>query len=51
MIREELYAAVAGVLGFVMALKRGEPRALPQVHVPLDLRFDPEGRPDPGAVH
>ncbi|MBC2665942.1 EscU/YscU/HrcU family type III secretion system export apparatus switch protein [Novosphingobium flavum] len=45
-IREELYAAVAGVLGFVMALKRGEERPFPQVHVPLELRFDPEGRPD-----
>lgn len=45
-IREELYAAVAGVLGFVMALKRGEPRAFPQVDVPIALRFDPEGRPE-----
>jgi len=49
-IREELYAAVAGVLGFVMALKRGEPRELPQVFVPLELRYDPEGRPDPGTA-
>lgn len=49
-IREELYAAIAGVLGFVMALKRGEKRPLPQVHVPLELRFDPEGRPDAAAA-
>jgi len=49
-IREELYAAVAGVLGFVMALKRGETRPLPQVVVPLELRYDPEGRPDPAAA-
>jgi len=49
-IREELYAAVAGVLGFVMALKRGEQRPLPQIHVPLELRFDPEGRPDAAAA-
>ncbi len=49
-IREELYAAVAGVLGFVMALKRGEPRPLPPIHVPLELRFDPEGRPDPARA-
>lgn len=49
-IREELYAAVAGVLGFVMALKRGETRAIPQVFVPLELRFDAEGRPDPAAA-
>jgi len=48
-IREELYAAVAGVLGFVMALKRGENRALPPVHVPIELRYDPEGRPDAAA--
>ena len=45
-IREELYAAVAGVLGFVLALKRGEPRPLPLVDVPAALRFDAEGRPD-----
>ncbi len=49
-IREELYAAVAGVLGFVMALKRGENRALPPVHVPLALRFDPEGKPETAAA-
>ena len=49
-IREELYAAVAGVLGFVLALKRGEPRELPRINVPLELRFDPEGRPDPKAA-
>ncbi|MBA3055777.1 MAG: flagellar biosynthesis protein FlhB [Sphingomonadales bacterium] len=49
-IREELYAAVAGVLGFVLALKRGEPRDLPRVEVPIELRFDPEGRPDPQAA-
>jgi flagellar biosynthetic protein FlhB len=49
-IREELYAAVAGVLGFVMALKRGETRPMPQVVVPLELRYDPEGRPDPAAA-
>jgi len=49
-IREELYAAVAGVLGFVMSLKRGETRPLPQVVVPLELRFDPDGMPDPKAA-
>jgi len=49
-IREELYAAVAGVLGFVMALKRGEARALPQVVVPLELRYDPDGKPDVAAA-
>lgn len=49
-IREELYAAVAGVLGFVMALKRGETRPLPRIEVPFELRFDAEGKPDPQAA-
>lgn len=49
-IREELYAAVAGVVGFVMALKRGEARHLPRIDVPFELRFDAEGRPDPAAA-
>lgn len=49
-IREELYAAVAGVLGFVMALKRGETRPLPQIEVPFELRFDAEGKPDAAAA-
>ena len=49
-IREELYAAVAGVVGFVMALKRGDTRALPRIDVPLELRFDADGRPDPAAA-
>ena len=43
-IREELYAAVASVLAFVFALKRGEPVPRPFVDVPLLLRFDAEGR-------
>jgi flagellar biosynthetic protein FlhB len=47
MIREELYVAVAGVLSFVMALSRGEARHLPQVDVPVALRFDADGRADP----
>lgn len=46
MIREELYAAVAAVLAFVLALKRGDAPPQPQVDVPLELRFDPEGRPE-----
>lgn len=46
MIREELYAAVAAVLAFVLALKRGDTPPQPQVDVPLELRFDPEGRPE-----
>ena len=44
MIREELYAAVASVLAFVFSLKRGESPPVPQVDVPIELRFDAEGR-------
>lgn len=47
MIREELYASVAGVLGFVLSLKRGERRDVPEVEVPVSLRFDTDGRPQP----
>ena len=45
MIRAELYSAIASVLAFVMSLKRGEHPARPHVGVPLELHFDPEGRP------
>ncbi len=48
-IREELYAAVASVLAFVFSLKRGEQAVRPVVDVPVTLRFDAEGRLDPGA--
>lgn len=48
-IREELYAAVAGVLAFVLSLKRGEHPPLPPIEVPVALRFDTEGRLDPKA--
>lgn len=43
-IREELYIAVAAILAFVFALKRGEHPPRPDVNVPLTLRFDTEGR-------
>ena len=46
-IREELYAAVASVLAFVISLKRGEALARPAIDVPAALRFDTEGRLDP----
>ena len=46
MIREELYAAVAGVLAFVFSLKRGEQRPAPEIDVPIELRYDPDGRLD-----
>jgi flagellar biosynthesis protein FlhB len=48
-IREELYAAVAAVVAFVLSLRRGERPAAPVVEVPVALRFDAEGRLDPGA--
>ncbi|MBT2133180.1 flagellar type III secretion system protein FlhB [Croceibacterium sp. LX-88] len=43
-IREELYGALASVLAFVYSLKRGEMPSLPAIDVPLELRFDAEGR-------
>lgn len=43
-IREELYAAVASVLAFVLSLKRGEMRPMPAIEVPVELRFDTDGR-------
>jgi flagellar biosynthetic protein FlhB len=46
MIREELYAAIASVLAFVLSLKRGDAPPLPHVDVPQTLRFDAEGRPE-----
>jgi flagellar biosynthetic protein FlhB len=46
MIREELYAAIAAVLAFVLALKRGDAPLHPEIDVPKALRFDPEGRPE-----
>ncbi|MEO0031123.1 MAG: hypothetical protein RIS94_881 [Pseudomonadota bacterium] len=45
-IREELYGAVASVLAFVLSLKRGETPAAPRVDVPIELRFDADGRPE-----
>ncbi|MFD2578210.1 hypothetical protein ACFSTD_05440 [Novosphingobium colocasiae] len=50
MIREEHYVAVAAILAFVLSLKRGEPRPRPEVVVPVTVRFDAEGRPDPGSM-
>jgi len=44
-IRAELYSAVAGVLAFVLSLKRGEHPARPAITVPIELRFDADGRP------
>lgn len=49
-IREEHYVAVAAILAFVFAIKRGEKRAAPQVSVPITLRFDADGQLDPASV-
>ena len=46
MIREELYAAVASVLAFVLSLKRGDAPPMPVVDVPMTVRFDAEGKPE-----
>lgn len=43
-IREELYGAVASVLAFVFALRRGEKPHLPAIEVPVALRFDADGK-------
>ncbi|MEJ2410226.1 MAG: EscU/YscU/HrcU family type III secretion system export apparatus switch protein [Novosphingobium sp.] len=49
-IREEHYVSVAAILAFVLAIKRGEKRAAPQVTVPVTLRFDADGRLDPANL-
>lgn len=46
MIREDLYAAVASVLAFVLSLKRGDHTALPAIDLPIHMRFDADGRPE-----
>lgn len=43
-IAEGLYAAVAAVLAHVYRLDRGEAGAVPDVDLPMDLRFDEHGR-------
>lgn len=44
MIRHELYSSVAALLAFVYSIKRGEQRDAPQVSVPVELRFDADGK-------
>jgi flagellar biosynthetic protein FlhB len=44
MVREELYVAIAALVAFVMALKRGQRPRRPEVEVPLALRFDGDGK-------
>jgi flagellar biosynthesis protein FlhB len=43
-IRHDLYSAVAALLAFVFALKRGESPRAPMVDVPVSLHFDADGR-------
>ncbi len=49
MVREELYVALAALVAFVMALKRGDRPRRPVVEVPQVLRFDGDGRPESHA--
>lgn len=49
MVREELYVALAALVAFVMALKRGARPRRPVIEVPQGLRFDGDGRPDDHA--
>jgi flagellar biosynthetic protein FlhB len=44
MVREELYVAIAALVAFVMALKRGQRPRLPVIEVPEELRFDGDGK-------
>jgi flagellar biosynthetic protein FlhB len=44
MVREELYVAIAALVAFVMALKRGQHPRRPVVDVPPELRFDGDGK-------
>lgn len=46
MIREDLYAAVASVLAFVLSLKSGDNPQLPPIDLPIHMRFDADGRPE-----
>jgi flagellar biosynthetic protein FlhB len=49
MVREELYVAIAELVAFVMALKRGEHPRRPIIDVPDALRFDGNGRREAAA--
>jgi flagellar biosynthetic protein FlhB len=44
MVREELYVAIAALVAFVMALKRGARPPRPVIEVPSELCFDGEGK-------
>lgn len=49
MVREELYVAIASLVAFVMALKRGQRPRRPVIDVPNGLRFDGTGKPENAA--
>jgi flagellar biosynthesis protein FlhB len=49
MVREELYVAIASLVAFVMALKRGHRPRRPIIEVPDALRFDPDGKSEKAA--
>jgi flagellar biosynthetic protein FlhB len=49
MVREELYIALASLVAFVLALKRGQRPRRPVIDVPTPLRFDTDGKPDAHA--
>lgn len=44
MVREELYVAIAALVAFVMALKRGQHPRRPVIDVPAELHFDGDGK-------
>jgi flagellar biosynthesis protein FlhB len=44
MVREELYIAIAALVAFVMALKRGQHPRRPVIDVPTELQFDGDGK-------
>ncbi len=44
MVREELYIAIASLVAFVMALKRGAHPRRPVIDVPTELQFDGDGK-------
>ena len=50
MVREELYVALAALVAFVMALKRGDRPHRPAIEVPRALQFDGDGRLTPAPA-
>ncbi len=50
MVREELYVAIAALVAFVMALRRGDRPRRPAIEVPAALQFDGDGRLTPAPA-